>query len=619
MRPKGLIGLLVVILIFSGIMFLLSDRFIESGLESAGTSIVGAKVEIDNLNFSLFGLSIVMDRLQVTNPNDTWKNLFETGRLGFDMRLTPLVRKKVIIQEITVADVRIGTRRATDGAIPESEKNEEPGWLSEATADIMGQVKSAPILQLGDLKKKVNVDSLIAAFDIQSVAKIEQTRADAQQNYEKWQTTVKNFKPQNDFSQIEIQVKELTSRDISGIDQLLTTVDDAKRIYDTLDKLKKDIETIKTDATQDFKLVGNTVGSVDNWIQDDLNAIKGKANLGEFTPQNVGKMLFGDALALPTIGILKYIAWIREYMPVAQQVMSAGKVEKPPRFEGQDIKFPLTYPLPDFLIESLVLSVAGNQQDTSRVIRVSGDADGITSDPKVYGKPLTFDLSAALPGSNAYAINGSLDHTGDVAEDRFRIQANGIHIGTINLVDKRYLPKQILADKGNITANFDFVGNQLDFKLSIIASPVAFKFADEQQGSNAIEKVIHNVFDSIEDLNVAASFIGLIGDFKLDISSNVDDILAKRLSDVMGESVKAARAELEQKFNALVEPKKQQALAQIGKYEQEIVGQIEKIEEEIDQQLQVLDEKKKEIEQKIAKEKAKGIDEVSDKLKGLFK
>ena len=62
MRPKGLIGLLVVILIFSGIMFLLSDRFIESGLESVGTSAVGAKVEIDNLKFSLFGLSIVMDR-----------------------------------------------------------------------------------------------------------------------------------------------------------------------------------------------------------------------------------------------------------------------------------------------------------------------------------------------------------------------------------------------------------------------------------------------------------------------------------------------------------------------------------------------------------------------------
>ena len=85
MRPKGMIALLILVVLFGAVLYLLSGKLIERVLEKAGESAVGAKVEIDNLKFNLAELSISLDRLQVTNPNDTWKNLFETGRMSFDM------------------------------------------------------------------------------------------------------------------------------------------------------------------------------------------------------------------------------------------------------------------------------------------------------------------------------------------------------------------------------------------------------------------------------------------------------------------------------------------------------------------------------------------------------
>ena len=74
MRKSGLITLLVILAIFVGIGFILTDSLFESLIEDVGTDAVGAKVEIDGFNLSLFGPEVSWDRLQVTNPNKTMQN-----------------------------------------------------------------------------------------------------------------------------------------------------------------------------------------------------------------------------------------------------------------------------------------------------------------------------------------------------------------------------------------------------------------------------------------------------------------------------------------------------------------------------------------------------------------
>jgi uncharacterized protein (TIGR03545 family) len=623
MRPKGLIVLAVVLLIVGAIMYFVTDDLIEQGIESAGTSAVGAKVEIDNLVFSLFTLSVSMDRLQVTNPNDTWKNMFETGRLAFDMEVAPLLRKKVIINEVAAENIRLGTRRSTDGAIPiEETEDTEPGWFDDAKKDLENQIAQAPVLQLGALRQKVNVDSIIATFDIQSIQKIEAFRTSTLDNYNKWHDQITNFKPQNDFAKLEDEVKAITSADMNNVQQVTANLDRAKKTYDQLTSLKSDLNAQRQTFAQDFASVTSAFSEVDNWISDDFGRIKSKANLGEFTPQNIGKMLFGDVLKLPTLSLLEYVDWAREYMPAAQkvrQVMQAGKVEKPPRFEGQDIEFPLTHRMPKFLLEKISLSAASNQADTSQVIRVSGDVLGITTDPKLYGKPLTFKLDARPPGTNAYDITGSFDHTGEIPKDQIQIRASNLHIGKMDLPQKPYVPALVNIDRGNVKANLDFIGDQLDFKLTLDATPVDFVFDETTRKQDVIADVTRSVFDSIDNLQVTATFAGLIGDFKLHIGSNIDNILADRITKVIGESVRLARAELERQFYARVEPKKKEAEALVNKYRTELDNQLQGIEKEIDEKMALLDTKKQELEARVEKEKEKGIGEVKKKVGDLLK
>ncbi|MFQ5651061.1 MAG: TIGR03545 family protein [bacterium] len=618
MRSKGLVIVLVIVALFWAAAYLFGDAFLENQLEGVGESIVGAKVEIDNFRFSLLGLSVSLDRLQVTNPNKTWNNLFEIGRLSFDMELAPLTRKKIVINEVAVEDIRIGTRRQSDGKI-EIQQEEEPGWASEAADNLKTKVAQTPVLNLGILKKKANVDSLMAAFDLQTVHKIEVARETAEVTFQKWHKTVAEYRPQHRFDELEQQVKEIKPREISNLEELVTTLARAKKVIETLKTLEKDIAAKKQAARTDLQHVTSSFAQIDNWVQEDFNAVKAKANIGEFSAQSVGKMLFGEMVVLPTIELLETIELGRKYMPVAQQFFSSTKVEKPPRFKGQDIHFAILNSQPEFLMERLLLSAATNQEDTSQVLRLSGEVTAVTSQPRLYGKPLTFSLEARLPNANAYEITGAIDHTRDVPEERFQIQASGVRFGTIDLPRRPFLPSAIVAASGNIAVAFELIGQNLEFKTTFTASPVTFTFDPGAANDDAISRVTREVFAAIDRLRLTAAIVGPTGDLHLEIRSNVDDILAHRIKALVGRSVAQTRAEIRKRIDQVVAPRKQEALKFVSANKATITAEMDKLGQAVDDQLAALEAKKKEVEARINQKKKKGLEKAKDKLEGFFK
>ena len=74
MRWKGIIFLGVLIALFVVIGILFSDTWLENKIENAGTSLNRARVDIDNLEFSITELFIRWNRLQITDPRNTMMN-----------------------------------------------------------------------------------------------------------------------------------------------------------------------------------------------------------------------------------------------------------------------------------------------------------------------------------------------------------------------------------------------------------------------------------------------------------------------------------------------------------------------------------------------------------------
>ena len=115
-RWKGIIVIAVIIIIFVVLSFIFTDTWLEKQLEDFGSSVVGAKVEIDNLDLSITEVKIAWSRIQVTHPQHTMKNMFETELCEFDMEFWPLLRKKIIIEDFLIQGFKTFTDRETDGA-----------------------------------------------------------------------------------------------------------------------------------------------------------------------------------------------------------------------------------------------------------------------------------------------------------------------------------------------------------------------------------------------------------------------------------------------------------------------------------------------------------------------
>ena len=84
-RWGGLIPFVAIVALVAIVWNFFIDGIVERTIEKVGSSVVGAKVELDAADVSLFPLGVELTRLQVTNPRDYMENAIEVRRIAFDM------------------------------------------------------------------------------------------------------------------------------------------------------------------------------------------------------------------------------------------------------------------------------------------------------------------------------------------------------------------------------------------------------------------------------------------------------------------------------------------------------------------------------------------------------
>ncbi|MCH7616157.1 MAG: AsmA family protein [Nitrospinae bacterium] len=120
------LGIFVVLVAAIGLLWLLVvDGLVKAKIEEEGTAAVGAKVELDAADLTLFPTGLTLTRLQVTNPDEPMTNLVEIARLTMNLDGLQLLGRKVIIDEMQVDGVQFGTARATSGAIDDRARGGE--------------------------------------------------------------------------------------------------------------------------------------------------------------------------------------------------------------------------------------------------------------------------------------------------------------------------------------------------------------------------------------------------------------------------------------------------------------------------------------------------------------
>jgi uncharacterized protein (TIGR03545 family) len=525
------------------------DRWIETGLEKGGEILVGAKVDIENLDFRLTDLSIEWDRLQVTNPKKTNQNLFETGSVSFNMNVQAMLRKRTIIDEFTVMQFRTGTPRVKDGSIPRKttsgSKKETPILFQKAKEKLVDEIESLPIMRLDPkvLKRKVNVDSLMTLLDLEAPARLDSAQKDILRTAEKWDAFYEDFKPDTDLRRIQQTFESIDPKAVKTLPDLIFALEKVKSAYDDLQiistKISKSFQDIHVDADR----LQSYVTQSKNWFDSDYQRLMQKAKLPDLSAKNIAKMVFGPILVRQLERYLYYLDILRDIIPENKETIKKSKSKQQ---KGQKIYFTDRHGWPSFLIQEIVFSGKIEQMNDTQGFELQGNATGITSQPWIYGKPTVFDIQGKKE-NQTLSFHGILDHVKETTRDEFRISFTNLSLSNLTLGGSPYFPERIDQGKLNLAGDARFERENLEIHFHITAQDIQYHF--ENPPNDLFTRTIQSVIRDLPSLTLE-TVVEVHSDlFDFKVSSNLDDLVSKSLQNQASQAVKAAQTQIRDYLN----------------------------------------------------------------------
>jgi len=618
-RWKGIIFLVVLAVLVFVLNLVFTDRWLEKQLESAGSAAVGAKVELERLDFSLLGLQMRWDSLQVANPKNTMKNILTSGKTDFNFALLPLFQKKVVVENIKMKNVTSGTDRTTDGKIVKKtkvKKETKPNIITKTIDRLQAQAAEAPVWNLAEYGKKVNVDSILKILDLSSPKKIDSLQTQLTARYAYWDSTFAAVKWKQDLTFLESRIAALKPDEIKTIDGLQTALSSVQQMRNKVDSLAGFIKSTKSTLTADVDYSVTTLGLVDDWVKDDFRRALEKAKLPEFSKENMARFLFGGEVVNRTTQALAAVNTIRT---TAQKFKSdkPPKEEKPPRMKGQTIYFVTPQRYPNFWIKNIELS-----GHTTAGLSIGGMLKNVVSQQTIIGQPTSFVVEAKRKDGANVELLGEFNYLSEQPREHFTLTMGKMPLQNVSLSHSTLLPQKIQTGSGNVRVTLDLSGNSVHGDMDFAAENLSFAYATPT-AEKKIDELLRHLLQSAAMIDLQVSLASSEDRTHFSLNSNLDDLFIRELKAMAGQEIVKARARIESYVGEQVTHYKQQFEALVKSKTQMMQQEMAGYENLLNSQKQLVDEKQKQLQSRIEEEKQKGTkqveDEVKKRLKGLGK
>lgn len=595
-RWSFLIITAIIIALIAILNILFFDKILKKIIISAGQTAVGAKVEIDYLKTSFKNCSVTINGFRAADKNNYFKNLVDIEKVRFDVRFAPLLRKKVVIDEMSVDGLRWQTDRKTSGELPKKKKSNEESKFSKmfksAKDKTVTEFNNLPSVEtfnkIQDQIKNFDINKLIEDSGLSSIKEVEKVSQDLQNKYKSYQDKVNNFNYEEKINKAKTLADELSKSKFGSIADIANT---AKKVNE-LKVIKKEFDDILTElnnAKKDISATIDVTKQIKNTVTNDVNMICEKISIPTLNTKNISQMIFGTKWVSRVEKTLYYISIIKQYIPEGSEEKEVKEVKQ--RALGRDILFREKL-YPSLLISLMKLSGTTAKTKEEQGIDFSGLIKNISSSPSLVNAPITLELN----GNNAtqkLAVSGLFDHRTKDSKDNIKVELTGLLGTLLNIEPNDYLP---LVDTANVNVAGNFDLNNSGFLCS---ADIAFKDIKEKD-LKSVEgnlKYLAQITNSIKsfDVNLTAKTQDS-ENLDVKINSDIDKKLYDAMSKMFSAKVNEAKDKIKQKVNEL-------AQAKVKEIEKSLQGQKDTVLKQINEKIGAVDNIEKIIGDALKKQK----------------
>jgi len=556
-RWWGFIAFILLILLTLGIWYLLADRIIENNIEEVGEFVIGAKVDIGKVDFTIIPLGLTLNKLQIADPNSPMQNLIDVDNIRLHLDGKYLFERKVIIKDMVVEGLKFNTERDKSGEIVGA----KPLTVKHAYKEFI-----LPLMDLSKLKEFVEKEEL------QSLEGLNSILTDIKRVNEEWKATYRMMPNVDDMieyrNRAKIIISDVKANKVSG---LLTNARGIKRIKE---QINRDIDNIKLNTKAmiiDIDSLETKKNRALNFIEQDIAKLRDKYTPDIHGFKNFSKYIFtDDVLRQIDEGLL----WYNKLEPLFNYIYNNLKDDyygsESYLYDGIDVQFTEHDPKPSFFIELAKLSF---EQSFGNL---SGEINNFSTQQNISGLPTTIILNGTnLDFAESVNFTGIINHvnTDDIEDNiSLSIQKQKIKRTSYKIIDDWGLHiENGLVDR-NFTLNIINGKIESNLKLNFVGTSLNSNYLG---GTNILINNIDSVLTQVSDFYVDINISGTADNYRTTINSNLDNIVDNAVRNI----VKTEANKVNNTLNKTINDKKEELIKNIESDMKQLMLELAKVDD----------------------------------------
>lgn len=562
---KGpVLGTLGAVLLLWAFVFFFFDPILRRALIAGGQAAAGAKVEIGSLRSKWLKGTLEIRRIAVADRETPMKNLVEFSRIVFQLDTSAVLRGKGVVRQAALEGLRVGTKRKSSGAL----RNPPPPAALRAAI-----YKQIAHVQAGAIMVKSSAVGEVDTAKLQGLKKLDAAKAKAKEIEERWKGRPAEAQAiEKEAREIAEQLKSIGGGDI------LKKTQAAGQAQRRIKALISRVDAQKVQAQKDIAEAQSLLKEADELRKKDLNGLLAAAGLPTLDSSDLAKRLLGAQTASRLTTALKWLRIARE----RAAARSAANPLPARRRAGVDIEFPRAHSYPQYLLENA--KITGTLDGAmGRTLDISGLLTGVTSNPKLYGRPATLNLAAGHEDKARVKLAARLDQQNDPVGITLAIDASGLSLAGASLGDAEVggtLTKGFAAVQGKISST----GDEWSGWIVIEATQVALE--PKVALSGMAGALVSDALKSLTGFQARVVISGRKDDLKFAFSSNIAEAVSAAMRKAVSGQLEAQKKILEGKLAAVYGDKTKDARASVGGLAAKLMGPLDAQTGALNKQLQ---------------------------------
>ncbi|WDE03821.1 TIGR03545 family protein [Thalassomonas viridans] len=520
-RWPGLIAFFVFTGGLTAIVLIFLDLWIKLAVIQGLEQTTGAEVNITGVSHTFSPLAISLKQVQITDAKQPEFNQVQAEQVQAQIDLAPLMRRKVIIETLTVNGLQFNQPRKSPGEV----YRPPVIFSADSLSQLMPESPELP-----------DIDNMLAKTPLKTTQAANEVRLAYTRHNDELTRQYQQLPNREKILDYQNRIKQITATDYKDPIQFASAKKEFDQLHRELKQDKGKLTAFKSKVSLAQKELTVKLTQLRKAPEQDYEQLQALVSGDATAIKNITGLVFGERVAKWSDYLLS------TYQVLAPMLNKPRQEQKKTAFnQGKKIAFSDSSSLPDFLIKTANISLSWQDEV------IDSHWQNITHQHDKIVQPTRFTVSAA-----SSKLWQSLQLEGDfwLTENQVKASQNwdlqGVMLNGLALVEEEKLTGAIkqglLSSSGAISINENQISGSADINLNELVVAA--------RGGDSLTNTVAGTLNQLTRLSINTRVSGSFQEPKLHSSSDLDKQIANAVLANLGPERQAKLKELKQKLTA---------------------------------------------------------------------